>query len=90
MKQIIQKVTGNDEKDAWQFFGQITAIHDATNSYLEGKVTERRLMIILLDCLLKMDAICKSRVQRLAREKRTQIEKKSQETVQRLLRKKRG
>lgn len=84
------EIVTKDEKDAWQFFAKICEIEEATTLYLEGKTTERRVMIILLDCLLKMDDICKSTVERLAREKRTQIEKKSQQTVQRLLRKKRG
>ena len=89
MKQIPQKV-GKDEKEAWQFIGQLWKVQDAANSYLEGKVTERRLMTILLDCLLKMDGICKGTVERRAKEKRTQIENESQRTIERLVREKGG
>ena len=70
MKQIIQKIRTNDEKDAWQFFGQICEIQDGIVLYMEAKATERTLMKILLDCLLKMDGICKATHERLLREKR--------------------
>jgi len=89
MKQILQKV-GKDEKEAWHFIGHLWAIQDAANEYLTGELTERRLMLIISDRLLKMEAICKSTVERIAREKQTQIQKESQRTAERLLREKRG
>jgi hypothetical protein len=90
MKQIIQKIRTNDEKDAWQFFGQICEIQDAIVLYMEGKATERRLMISLLGSLLKMDGICKRTLERVAKEKRSEIVKEGLEKIERLVREKHG
>jgi len=90
MKKIVRNVTGNDEKDAWHFIGQVWRVQDAAGCYLGGKLSEKKLMFVLLHTLLKMHVICQHTIDRGKRKNARKPKKNSQETMQRLARGKRG
>ena len=90
MQKENKKVTTEDEKAAWHFVGQVCKVADAAGSYLAGELTEKKLMSVLLATLLKMNVICQQTIDRLAKHKRTEIEKESQRRIRRLVREKIG
>jgi len=59
-----------EEIEGWHFIGQVWQIQDAAESYVGGKLTENKLILILLTCTLNLNAIRNITRRRLAREKR--------------------